>query len=118
MKVLFGYLFLILSEILTVVQVFLYGSETHYISPERGFIVILITMGCLAGGYGSKDNGKLPTQRLAIASALLVCLFLIAMTAINILSNSTATSWWEYTALGIYIIAYGSFGFSGLDKLE
>ncbi len=118
MKVLFGYLFLILSEILTIVQAILFASQHHLISPERGFIVILITIGCLAGGFGSKENGSLYTRRLAIASSLLVCLFLIAMTAILILSNSVLISWWEYAALGLYIVAYGSFGFSGLEHLD
>lgn len=115
MKVLFGYLFLIMAGLLTIIQAAIFPTSIN-IDGGRLFLLFILTIGSIIGaGLVMSVDEKEPERKLAAAAAFLICIALIARIAFLVLINSGATDGWEYTLLVIYGCAFGIYGFNAFS---
>jgi hypothetical protein len=116
MKVLFGFVFLLLSVLLVIFQMASYQNpEPYFIQHSRLFIVFtVISLFCASMLYAGKKANR-SSARIGGSIALLVCLASIIFMIHNITTSSTQIISHGYIVFIIYAVIFGYYGYSGVS---
>ena len=115
MKVLFGFLFLLLSVLLVMFQMTSYlNPEPYFIQHSRLFIVFtVISLFCASVLYAGKKANR-AAARIAGSISLLVCLGSLIFMIHNIMTSSTQIISHGYIVFIVYAVIFGYYGYSGV----